>query len=84
MGKIIHMWNCLPNINQCDFDVDKVSAPIYYINRSIITRTEEVIKSPTNSLTNFQVVLYLYLDDILRTILTITSMPREGQQEREQ
>lgn len=77
------MWDCLPNINQWDFDVDKVSAPIGYINSSIIPRTEETIKFPITSLTKLQVVLCLDLNDILRT-LTVTSIPREGQQEKEQ
>lgn len=61
---MVPMWDFLPNINQCDFDVDKINVPVGYINRSIITRTEEVIKSLIISLIKLQTVLCLDLDDV--------------------
>lgn len=84
-GKMVPMWDCLPNINQCDFDVDKVNVPIGYINRNIITRTEEMIKYLiTIHWSNCRLFCDWIWMRIFRTILTNTNMTREGQKERGQ
>lgn len=53
-------------MNQCNLDADNVNAPLGYINRNIITRTGEMIKSLSASLIKSQHVLCLDLDAVFK------------------
>lgn len=65
-GKMVPIWDCLTNMNQCNLDADNVNAPLGYINRNIITRTGEMIKSLSASLIKSQRVLCLDLDAVFK------------------